>query len=255
MWVDIHSHILPGIDDGSNDWEDTMALAELALSGGSDTLVCTNHTNIPGLFDNYESTELQELFDEFEKRLEKEKMPLHILRGNEIFATPGIQGLLKERRVIPLNGTRYYLIEFPFEEDPDFITDILFGMLADGYYPVLAHPERYECVQEYPSFVFQWMERGVLTQINKQSLLGQFGRSIRRTALSLFEHNLITCIASDAHSPQRRTTNLSQIARYLEDTFGIEAAQILLNENPRRIINGKPISNQYILPYSNKGWY
>ncbi|SDB21393.1 tyrosine-protein phosphatase [Eubacterium oxidoreducens] len=255
MWVDIHTHVLPGIDDGSQNWDETMELAELALSGGTDILVCTNHTNIPGIYENYESENLRTLFEMFQRKLEKEKMPLRILRGNEIFSTPGIQRLLNEKKVIPINNTGYYLVEFSFREDPDFMADVLFGMIKDGYHPILAHPERYECVQDYPAFVFQWMSEGVLTQMNKQSLLGQFGREVEVAAQCLFEHNLITCIASDAHSQERRTTNLSSIAEYLEDRFGEEAAQLLLNENPRRIIEGKRVVGQNLIPFADKGWY
>ncbi|MCR5666840.1 MAG: hypothetical protein K6G01_08420 [Eubacterium sp.] len=255
MWVDIHSHMLPGIDDGSRSWDETMTLAQMAVRGGTDTLVCTNHTNIPGLYENYESEQLRQLFRLLKERLEQEKIPLKILRGNEVFSTPGIQNLLQEKNVIPIGDTNYYLVEFSFREQPEFIEDVLYGMMQDGFRPILAHPERYDCVQEYPRLVFQWMRQGVLTQINKQSLLGQFGREVRMAAQSLFEHNLITCIASDAHSPEHRTTDLTEIAEYLSDSYGEGAAYTLLNENPRRIIEGKGISNRYILPYEDKGWY
>lgn len=247
--VDIHTHILPGIDDGAANWDEAYEMAAMAADSGVDTIVCTHHSNIPGLYYNYNSRELDALFLEFQRGLHKGGFPIKLLRGMEIFSTPDICDKIWNRHLLPINGTNYFLVEFSFHESEEYMADLLRDMLHQGMRPVIAYPERYACMKENPELLFQWMKFGVLSQINKGSLLGKFGRSAERAASIFMKHNLVTCIASDAHNPRVRTTHMGEIKRFLKHKYSEDMAIKLLDDNPRRIVEGKKISNKNILPF------
>lgn len=247
--VDIHTHILPGIDDGAANWDEAYELAAMAADSGVDTIACTHHSNIPGLYVNYNSRELDALFLDFQRGLHRGGFPIRLVRGMEIFSTPDICDKIWNGQLLPLNGTKYFLVEFSFHESSDYMTDLLYDMLHQGMRPVVAHPERYVCLKENPALLYRWMKAGVLSQINKGSLLGKFGRGAERAAHTFMKHNLVTCIASDAHNPRIRTTHMGEIQHFLKHTYSEETAMKLLEYNPRRIVEGKKVSNKDILPF------
>ncbi len=238
--IDLHTHILPGLDDGSPDMEESLAMAELAVEGGVHTLVATPHSNQRGRFENYTSVKLRSAFDDFRKAVEDRNLPLRVLPGMEIFCTDDIRILIESGFLTGLNHSDYYLIEFPFDGEPGWMGDCLEEVLDLGKTPLIAHPERYFCVQDYPSFVFEWLQMGCRIQANKGSFLGRFGRHAERTVHILAECDLISCVASDAHSARIRTTYMDDVRVYLSDRFG-SAAGRLLEENPSRIIQNRKI--------------
>lgn len=244
--IDLHVHILPGLDDGAQDMEDALGLAELALEGGVDTLVATPHSNQEGRFENYDTPQLREVYRRLQEELNKEKLPLKLLLGMEIFASEDMREKIEEGKLIGLNQTDYYLVEFPFESDPYRIGGYLEDILDCGKIPLIAHPERYYCVQEYPALVYEWLRMGCLSQINKGSLFGKFGRHAHDTVQVLLKNQLVTCVASDAHSPYMRTTYMADAREYLEDRYGEEPAYRLLTKNPKTILRG-----ERILPHGN----
>ncbi len=238
--VDLHTHILPGLDDGSPDMEESVAMAELAVEGGVHTLAATPHSNQRGRFENYASAALRLRFGELQRIVTDRELPLRNLRGMEIFCTEDVSYLIKEDMLIGLNYSDYYLIEFPFDAEPEWMGDRLEEVLDLGKIPLIAHPERYFCVQDYPEFVFEWLQMGCRIQANKGSFPGRFGRHAQRTVHILAEQDLITCVASDAHSSYTRTTYMDDIREYLSDRLGMNARR-LLEENPNRIIQNRKI--------------
>ena len=158
--IDIHSHVLPGVDDGSESMEMSLDMLAMAADSGVRTLVATPHSNIPWEFDNYRSPELEELFLSLQREAEREEIPIRLIRGMEIYATPELPELLREQRVWTLNGGRYFLTEFSFREDPDFCSDVLHRCRALGYRPVIAHPERYYFLQDDPQLAYEWCTAG-----------------------------------------------------------------------------------------------
>lgn len=251
--IDIHTHILPGVDDGSDSMEKSLEMAELAVKGGVRVMVVTPHSNITGSYLNYEkSGDCLDLFLALRQRLTEEKIPLKIARGMEIYGVGDIDRLILERQLISLNHSEYYLIEFPFSVEPDDISYALSMIFQVGGTPLLAHPERYYCVQESPNLIFEWMKDGVLTQINKGSFLGEFGRPEEKTATVLMEHGLITCLASDCHSVHWRPPGMLDIRDHLRSVKGDETAQLLLFENPKRILSGNPVIHQAMQPIEER---
>lgn len=254
--IDIHTHILPGVDDGSDSMEESLEMAYLAAECGTQVITATPHCNIQGHYDNYEdSGDCKKIFLQFRKALEREKIPLKIARGMEIFGVGDIRKLIKERKLISLNHTGNYLIEFPFDMHPDEITDALFMVFDVGGIPILAHPERYYCVQDTPNLVYSWMQEGVLTQINKGSFLGEFGRREERTAVILLEHGLITCLASDCHGTQWRSPNMRDVRSYIRSKAYEGAAELLLYDNPKCILSGKPVVRHDLQPVRDRRWF
>ena len=239
--IDIHSHVLPGVDDGSADMEMSLEMLALAAESGVHTLVATPHCNIPGEFENYRSQELEELFQELQRAAEREEIPLRLCRGMEAYATPELPELLSGGQIWTLNGGRYFLVEFNFGEDPDFCDDILRECAAMGYRPVIAHPERYFFIQDDPEHAFEWCTAGYALQLNKGSVLGRFGARVQTTADRLLDHGLVACVASDAHRPYERSTHMGEIRDYLREEYGEAYMRLLLEENPARILSGRSL--------------
>lgn len=247
--IDIHSHVLPGVDDGSQTMEESLELLAQAAESGVHTLVATPHCNIPDEFDNYAGPELESLFQRLDKAREEAGIPLKLCKGMEVFATDELPELLREDRVWTLNGTRYFLMEFAFAEDPAFCRRILRACDDAGFSPVIAHPERYFFVQDDPDLAFEWCISGYGLQLNKGSVLGRFGPETQRCAHQLLEHGLAACIASDAHSPFQRSTHMGEIYEYLMNEFGTDYCRLLLKENPGRILSGRKLLGYEPIPF------
>lgn len=236
--TDIHSHIIPGIDDGSPDMESSLQMLWMAAESGVKRIVATSHCNIPGMFDNFASDDLILRVKELQDTAKSEEIPIRIAPGMEVFATEDLPDLIRKKKVWTLNGTKYFLMEFSFDEDPDFCFYILRKVRNLGYIPVIAHPERYYFIQEDPQLAFEWCVDGSVLQLNKGSVLGRFGEGPERTAHALIEHGLAACVASDAHSPYSRTTDMRELRHVLRSRFGEEPMKLLLEENPLRIVRG-----------------
>ncbi len=235
--IDIHTHILPEMDDGAESMEDALTMADMAVQSGVDTLIVTPHCNAEGIFENYYDETYLDCYRNFEYALQQRKLPLTVLPGMEVYASEEVPELLNAGKLITLNHSRYLLIEFNFYEDTEFIEYLLWEILKAGYHPIVAHPERYPLIQRHPELVYGWLKAGASIQVNKGSLLGSFGYLARDTALELLEHRLAAVIASDAHSPYRRTTDLSEVYHMVQSFFGTRYTQLLFYENPRRIVH------------------
>ena len=146
--------------------------------------------------------------------------------------------LLTEGKIFPVNRTRYVLMEFDFGEDPDFADEILRQVKEVRAIPLIAHAERYEFVQDDPEIVYWWKKKRYEVQVNKGSFLGRFGEDARRAAFELLNHNLVTAVASDAHSPVRRTTCMADAYEYLAEEYPTDYLDLLFDKNPRNICNG-----------------
>lgn len=240
--IDLHAHILPGLDDGSEDMGDSLEMAELALEGGVDIVAATPHSNQPGRFENYYTEDFRREYETFCRRLKDEGIPLKILPGMEIFASEDLKERILGGSVIGLNLSDYYLVEFPFDADPYWIGNCLEDILETEKIPLIAHPERYFCAQDYPQLIYEWLQMGCLIQMNRGSVFGRFGRHAAHLANIMLENDLVTCMASDAHSPYERTTFMGDLRDYLTDQWGEETAYRLLEENPRRIIRNRSIA-------------
>lgn len=174
--VDIHCHILPGVDDGSPSMEDSLQMARMAADSGVTDIIATPHCNLPGDGPkNYRSASLRTGFSRLRQALEQEGIPLGIHPGAEVFCTPELPELLDRRQLQTLGGGRYLLVEFYFDESAEFMEQCFHQIRTRGLTPVAAHPERYDAVQRDPYIIRRWFEGGVVIQLNKGSILGRLG--------------------------------------------------------------------------------
>ena len=247
--VDLHSHILPGVDDGAQDYEDSIGMASLAWESGIHTICATPHANQMGRYENFYNAELSRHYDRLQEMLRISKVPVRILEGQEIMASDDMIRKIKDGRLISLNKTQYYLVEFPFEAIPNWITDRLEDILRFGGTPLVAHVERYRCVQYDPRYVYDWIQMGCATQMNKGSILGRFGKSVQNVCAPLLNFELIHCVASDAHGFNRRTPWMREAYEVIARNFDKEYAESLFRRNPERILSGKTIRSYAREPF------
>lgn len=240
---DIHCHILPGVDDGSGNLNDSIEMAQLAAESGVKGIVATPHCNIPGMFRNYKSEELEATFRTLQAEIKRRELPIALYLGQEIFLCQTYVQHLKKGDLITLNNSRYMLVEFDFKEEEGSALSKIANLVSCGYTPIIAHPERYGFVIENFDAIKRIRSLGGLVQINKGSLLGEFGPYISRTAKDILISGQADFVASDAHSQYDRTPNLADVDEMLCETVGYDYADILLNTNPKKVLDNEKILN------------
>lgn len=248
--VDIHAHILPGLDDGARDMHDTIKMARMASDIGVTAMVATPHCNLPGVFENYYGDGYINTYQNVVRALQREGIAMKLYPGMEAFGTYDLPDLIVAGKIMPLNQSRYILVEFAFDEEPDYATGLLRRMKEVGAKPVVAHAERYEFVQDNPQIVYSWRTKGYVVQINKGSFMGKFGRHAEMTAHQLMKHHLVSVVASDAHSYVRRTPYLLDAYEELCKKYPKKYVDLLFYHNPARICDNKPILKLKPVPFS-----
>ena len=239
--IDIHCHILPELDDGAADMEEALGIARAAAASGVAGIVATPH--FPGRPESLELLgDILARYHDLRTALDKAGIPLRIFPGAEILCLPQTVKMARQRQLPTLGNSDYLLCEFYFQESRAYMTKLLQGVAAGGYRIVVAHPERYEAVQRDTRVAEKWFAAGYALQINKDSLLGNFGPRVQKTARELLERGLAHMIASDAHSTLYRTGDMGELLAWLEVNCPPEYARVLLVENPRRLIQGREMA-------------
>ena len=246
--IDIHTHILPRVDDGSESTAMSLKLIEEALESGVHSMIATPHF-FQGVYENYAGEDLQKRWDRLHNAVHRANLPIHLYQGMEIMACDDLPELLKKGKVWTLNSSDYFLLEFAFDEDPAYCKTIIRSCMEAGYRPVIAHPARYYFVQDDPGIVYDWYRSGCCIQLNKGTLLGDNGIRARNTGLSLLRHCVVSCVASDAHRTYWRNADMSQVEELLLDQFGEEYTYMLLEENPDRILRNRELVGYKPVPY------
>jgi len=225
--IDIHTHILPGIDDGPEDMAETLAMCRIAVEDGITDVVATPHM-LKAPYDVSRDAVLEKVAD-LNARLSAEGIPLTIHKGAEISISPEIPGLLREGRLLTLagRGTHVFLeLTDIFLSDP---VDALIRELAeDGVTPVISHPERNAMVQKDPGLLGRFREAGALFQVTAMSLTGAFGAETKKFTLAMLKDGFADFIASDAHSSQWRPPVLSKARRVAEGILGPRALTLFM---------------------------
>ncbi len=238
---DIHCHILHEVDDGSGNLNDSIEMAQLAAESGTNGIVATPHCNIPGMFDNYWNAELNQRLQKLRKALSDKSIPVEIYSGQEVFLSKNFEKHLENHEFITLNNSRYMLVELDFRIDEATAISRLEKVVSYGYVPIVAHPERYGFVIENYAVLNKVRSLGALVQVNRGSLMGDFGAYIKRTADKLMKSGFADFVASDAHSQYSRTPNLADIHEYIYENTSFDYADLLLKTNPIKVINNETI--------------
>ena len=234
--IDLHCHILPGLDDGARNEDDTLAMARIAAAGGTTEIACTPHcsTDDPYLPDRLRF--ILSATSHTSDLLEHAGIDLELHSGMELLCVTSPASLLAQGEFLTIGGSRYLLIEFPFDIRSAAISDAAATVRAAGLVPVIAHPERYFCVQWTPSIVAGWAEQGWLIQLNRGSITGGFGRDVFTAAEWILQRRLAHLVASDAHSADQRTPDLTEGYRWVARSCSRDYAELLFQDNPRRML-------------------
>ena len=231
--VDIHSHIIPGIDDGSQSMEMTLEMLKNAEKEGTKEIVATPHY----LLEYGEATieEVKNYVKEINAVLENEKLDIKVYSGQEVYFTERIIKDYMEGNIGTINDSRYMLIEFPMDKFDENIFDILYELQVRDIVPIIAHPERYKPFIEKPLLINDFINQGYLFQINAGSIQGKFGENVRKTADVFLMSNIYNFIGSDAHNIKSRNTGLKDAIALLKeeingDIFEDSSEKILKNE-------------------------
>lgn len=239
--IDLHCHILPHVDDGSPSTEETLKMAAMAVESGVTDLAATPHFQYSEKEADRILPALKQVMAIVKKELDKQGIPLVLHSGAEILCAPDTPELLKKGKLPMLADSDYLLVEFWFDSPLHEIDDMLQQIKAEGAIPVIAHPERYRALQRHPNRAADWFEKGYILQLNKGSILGALGRDSRKTAHWLLDRGLAHLVASDAHTASVRTPRMTELKENLEELWGGEYAEVLLQINPQRILHNRPV--------------
>lgn len=244
---DLHGHYLPGLDDGAQNWEESLAMAKRAADDGIEGVVCTPHW-MRGSFENGRPRILKAL-RQFKEKLKQHQVPLQVFPGAELRLDFDLLRWIREREVLTLNDMgRYVLIELPSEVLPRRLDHFFWNFQSLDMIVIISHPERNLALLKDPARLFRWAEMGILTQITASSLLGGFGPAIQRFACTLLEHRLTQFIATDTHGMHTRPPLLSAARKAAETVVGPELAHWLVDDYPKRIIAGETINPPEPIP-------
>lgn len=247
--VDIHSHILPGIDDGSESIEESIEMLINASKSGVDTIVATPHL-LPGEY-MAPSSLVTQVTQELQEEAKQEKIPIQIIKGRECYLSPEtFQYDKKIEKLTIADAGKYMLIEFPFQEIPRYVDDMIFELRIKGIIPIIAHVERYLDVTIDPNRILKFIQDGCVIQVNAGSFFGRYGQKVKETAEILLEHKMVHVIASDMHTPSSFV--LGEAFQKITDLVGEKEAKNMFDVRPRAIVEGKMSSTPEPTEYHRK---
>lgn len=235
--IDLHCHILPGIDDGASDWDTAVEMARIAAADGIHTIVATPHHK--SIAHNDIAT-IERLTGELNERLQAENIDIDILPGAETHYYAEFAEDLKNGDILPLNHSRYVYLELPHQQVPRYIDEMVFEIVVQGYTPIIPHPERNREIRENPDLLYSLVDAGAISQVTAGSITGYYGSEVEKFSLQLFKHHLSHVIASDAHGVNRRKPVLSEAYDRLRKTLGRECEDSCLT-NAEGIVNHEAI--------------
>ncbi|WP_010095246.1 tyrosine-protein phosphatase [Ornithinibacillus scapharcae] len=236
--IDIHSHILAGIDDGALTWNDSLIMAKAAVEEGIHTIIATPHHQ-NGRYIN-ERYNVERYIEEFQLALREEKIPLRVLAGQENRVQPNLLKQINIGNVGPLYETNYILLELPSREIPHYTFALLAQLQLAGYIPIIAHPERNHRIKEEPEILLELVQRGALAQITAASLIGEFGGPIQKFTNQIVEANLAHFIASDAHNMLERGFVLQKAYQFIRNNYGHDVYYMFF-ENAELLLEGQSV--------------
>ena len=236
---DLHTHVLPGVDDGAPDTEYALEMLRNAAASDVELLAVTPHCNSSREIGNYLDDTLQKRF--FQLQLAAKEIPVDLVLGAEVLVDEGFFQLLGQKKIPTINGSRYLLTEFPVNASPAYIQDMLQSILNLGYLPLIAHPERYIAVCEMPQIVVPWVDMGCHLQLTGGSIMGAYGKTVQRAATFLLQQDLVACVASDAHGLHHRSNYLLDVYDHLALRYSKGYAQCLMYETPMGICHDNDI--------------
>ena len=234
--IDFHSHILPGIDDGSRNLEQSIAMVNEAKEAGFTKIISTSH-----YMENYYECKERDR-RQLLKKVQENVQGIELILGNEIYITNNIIELLQNGQASSINGTKYVLFEFPLiTTRPMNDKEVIYRLVENGYIPIIAHPERYPFIQENPDYLFELEEMGALFQANYGSIIGMYGLKAKKTLKILLKNNLISFLGSDVHRPEQVYNKMPKIIKKLKKIISNEEFEEFTQINPEKVLKNENI--------------
>ncbi|WP_066389231.1 tyrosine-protein phosphatase [Neobacillus mesonae] len=233
--IDVHCHILPGLDDGAQDVSDSIRMAKQAVEHGIDTIVATPH-HLNNQYKNPKQVILNKV-DELNQILQSEKIDLKIVPGQEVRIHGEMVEGFQKGEIQPVNGSKYVLVEFSSAHVPRYADRLFYDLQVNGLIPIIVHPERNQEIIEKPDLLYQFVKKGALSQVTAASLTGDFGKKIMQFSLNLVEANLAHMVASDAHNTTNRGFKMRDAFSVIQAKYGNEM-MFVLQENAAHIVEG-----------------
>lgn len=245
--IDLHCHILPGVDDGAETLEDSLAMAEKAISQGITHLLCTPHHN-NGRYENPKASVI-EAVAVLQAALDQRQLPLTLFEGQEVRITGDLITEIQQDRILftDLQDT-YLLVEFPTMDIPAYTKQLFFDLRTMEKVPVIVHPERNAKFRENPDLLLPFLDMGCLAQLTAPSIVGSFGDAIQKTAKEMVKRNLVQMVASDAHGVNKRTFYMKEAYELIEQENGQEKVALMM-QVAKDLVNGESVNYP---PYEEK---
>ena len=238
--IDLHCHILPGVDDGAASLQESLSMAEQAIAQGITHLLCTPHHN-NGRYENNKKS-IIEAVHHLQNALDERNLPLTLLEGQEVRVTGELITAIEKDHLLFTDITdTYLLLEFPTQDVPAFSESLFFELRTLGKVPVIVHPERNAIFREDPNRLIPFLEMGCLAQLTAPSIVGIFGKQIQKTAYEMVTHNLVQMVASDAHGVTKRRFYLKEAYEIIEQEWGKEKV-LQMQQVARDLVNGDEVS-------------
>lgn len=232
---DLHSHLLPGIDDGSSSLEESIQILKKAQNQGVTDLILTPHY-IEGSKYNCNNKNKKELFKQLVDEANAQNININLYLGNEVYLSDNFIDLIRNKEIMTLNNSKYLLLEFPMGNMFQNTKDILYELIVMGCVPVLAHPERYRIFQRHPDHIEEYLRMGVLLQGNYKSLFGKYGSEAKKTLKYFLKNGWITFLGSDTHHDG--DFEIKKLKRKLYSIVGDEEiVNDLLENNFDKVVN------------------
>ncbi len=236
--IDLHCHLLPGIDDGSPDLATSLEMARMAVADGIRTLACTPHI-YPGLYEN-DAAGIRRRVAALQTELEHSGIALKLTFGADAHLTPELFGRVQRGTAPTLHGTRYFLLEPSHHVAPPRFEESVFNFTAAGYVPLITHPERLSWIEGHYSVVESLARSGSWIQLTAGSLTGRFGSNAQYWAERMLDDGIVHLLATDAHGVKNRPPLLAEGMHAAEKWVGEEEARRLIFERPQAVLDNRP---------------
>jgi protein-tyrosine phosphatase len=239
--IDLHCHILPGIDDGAGNLDVSLQMARAAVEQGITVVACTPHI-LPGLYHNT-GPAIRQAIKQLQDALDENGIPLQLTTGADVHMAPNFVAGLRSGHLLSIADSRYVLVEPPHHTAPPQIEEFFFNLVAAGYVPILTHPERLSWVPSRYQTIKKLVQSGVWMQVTAGSFAGAFGRNALYWAQRLLDEGCVHLIASDAHDAERRPPDLAAGRDLVAKRVGDEEAQRLVLTRPMGVLKDEPPSS------------
>ena len=233
--IDLHSHIIPNVDDGSRTINESIEILNEAKKVGFSDVILTSH-----YISEYNETNAEELVI-LKEKLQEKTNDISLHSGMEIYIDEKIGELIQSKKVLTLEGSRYLLMELPLSNNVNYLDYVVYSLQNNNIIPIIAHPERYSAVQNNYKIVEEYREKGCLIQSNYASILGYYGKGAQKTVKMLLKNNFVDFLGSDCHRRNSIYPNIPKAIKKITKIIGKDEFYKISTVNPQKVLNNEEI--------------